>query len=83
MKTVVDIRSKLRGCVNIVRTAPNGSWVEVELITFGPRGGRGDKHVFRLDLFDATDIARAVQQALTAQAQHLERMRSRARSEGY
>lgn len=78
----VDIRPRFAGCVNIVRAAPNGSWIEVELLAKGPRGGY-TRHVFKLDLFDASDIARKVQECIRAQRQHLDRIQARANGEGY
>lgn len=81
-KTFVDICGRWAGCVSIVRSAPNGAWVEVEIVARGPRGGH-TKHVVRMDLFDASDIARAVQGCIRAQRQHLDRIQSRANGEGF
>jgi len=81
-KTLVDIRPRWAGCVNIVRAAGDGAWIEVELLAQGPRGG-ATKHCFRLDLFDASDIARKVQDCIAAQRQHLDRIQARANGVGF
>ncbi|MGH8899424.1 MAG: hypothetical protein ACRDZ4_20960 [Egibacteraceae bacterium] len=80
--TRVDITPRWAGCVNIIRSAPNGAWIEVELLAQGPLGGVR-KHCFKLDLFDASDIARKVQECITAQRQHLDRVQSRANGTGF
>ena len=80
--TTVDIRPRWSGCVNIIRTAPNGAWLEIELLARGPRGG-STKHSFRLDLFGASEIARKVQECIAAQRNHLDCIQARANGMGY
>lgn len=80
--TTVDIRPRFAGCVNIIRSAPNGSWIEVELLVQGPRGGL-KKHAFRLDLFAACEIAQKAQHAIDAQKKHLERLQQMANGTGW
>jgi hypothetical protein len=82
-RTHVIIRSKTRGSVEVTDMAPNGSWLTITFVKYTRAGNVAAEHKVTVDLFDATEIARKTHEALVRHASHHNRMRLRARGEGY
>jgi len=77
-KENLDISDVSRGYAEVVETAPNGSWVEIEAVEFTKKGNIKRQLRLRLDIFSAANIACRVHSAITAQEQHAKRLRTMA-----
>lgn len=78
-----NLNEKGRGHAEVVDMAPNGAWVTIEFCEYTQHGNAKAITRFKIDLFDAANIARRVHEAVNRQAHHVKRIASMARGEGY
>jgi hypothetical protein len=77
------LNKKSRGHAEVVDMAPNGSWVVIEFCEYTKSGNAKTIVRCKIDVYDAANIARRVHEAVHRQVQHVNRIGSMARGEGY